>query len=436
MKKTNQHQDQSAGSIHLSRRKFLGSSAALAGAAGLAQVSLASPLGMSVSGSGRDAIISIYLRGAMDGLAGIVPYADPDYASERGSLAVLPPGAGTGRALDLDGFFGLNPTGQALMRPFGDGKLLFVHASGLSVPNRSHFDAQKRMESATPDNQATPETTGWVGRHLQNTPPAGAGNLRGIGIGNLLPITLAGGPGTLPVADIGGYDFPGRAVTRASRRSALGDQYLTASPVLSASAASTLAAIDLLDAVDYENYTPAAGVDYPNGPFGEALSQVAAMLKANVDLETAQVNFGGWDHHSNLAPLNGRFASKFNELSRGLEAFYLDLLGTSSGYTVLVQTEFGRRIRPNGSAGTDHGFASCMMAMGPSVLGGRVLSDWPGMAPESSPGAGDGDQVNGDLAVTIDWRDIAAEILERRAGNTDLASVFPGYTPTFRGAVV
>ncbi len=420
----------------LNRRTFLGSAAAAVGAAGLASASVRGPLGTRGRMMGRDTLVTIYLRGAMDGMSAVVPYADPNYAPERGDLAVRPPGAAPDRALDLDGFFGLNPSGSALMRPYGDGQLLFVHASGLSVPNRSHFDAQKRMETGTPASVPAAYPTGWLGRYLQSATPTGTTGVRGLSIDNLLPLTLAGGPETLPIKDIGDFNFPGRAVTRADRRDLLDAQYQGATPLLAQSASSALRAIDLLDAVDYSNYVPAPGANYPDTKFGEALAQVAALIKANIDLETAQVNLGGWDHHSAMGVTDGTFAGLFEELSAALEAFYIDLDGTGLGYTLMTQTEFGRRVRPNSNDGTDHGFGSCMMLMGPSVLGGRTLSDWPGLAPESSQGAGDGDQVNGDLAVTIDWRDVAAEVMERRLGATDLAAIFPTYTPTFRGVVM
>ncbi|MEM8711922.1 MAG: DUF1501 domain-containing protein, partial [Planctomycetota bacterium] len=351
-------------------------------------------------------------------------------------LAVRPPGSAPDRALDLDGFFGLHPDGARLLRPYGDGQLLFVHASGLAGPDRSHFDAQKRMETATPVAQQGFLNSGWLGRHLQTASPAGAGGIRGLGVGNLLAQTLGGAPETLPIKDIGKFSFPGRNASRDERRELLDQQYDSAPPLLAASADSSLLAIDLLAAVDYGNYVEAPGAAYPDTTFGKALRQVAALIKADIDLEAAQINLGGWDHHSAQGVIGGQFADHFEELASAIEAFYVDLEGTGFGYTLMTHTEFGRRIRPNSNEGTDHGFGSCMMLMGPSVVGGRVLADWPGLAPESSNGAGDGDQVNGDLAVTIDWSDIAAEVLERRAGGADLGAVFPGYTPTFRDVVV
>ena len=420
----------------ISRRVFLGSAAA-ASAAGLSSATVASPLFKRGGlGLNRDTIVSIYLRGAMDGISGVVPYADPDYAPQRLDLAVPPPGVGANRAIDLDGFFGLNPLGQKLMRPYGDGQLLFVHATGMDAPNRSHFDAQERMESAAPATQGGPNATGWLGRHMASSPPPQPATVRGIGIDSLLARSLVGAPASLPVKDIGSYEFPGRQVTRDARRSILQSQYSASAGWLSTSAAATLNAIDLLESVDYANYTPSPGANYPATKFGEAMAQVAALIKADISLETAQVNLGGWDHHENMGPLDDRFAALWQELAEALEAFYVDLDGTGHGYTLMAQTEFGRRIKPNSNAGTDHGFGSAMILMGPSVVGGRVLSQWPGMAPDSSQGAGDGDQVNGDLAVTIDWRDIAAEVLERRGGATALSTVFPGYSPIFRGAVI
>ena len=413
----------------------MGSAAVSLGAAGLAQATLAAP-SLGGGSSNTDTLVSIYLRGAMDGLSGVVPYADPSYASERGPLAVRPPGTEADRALDLDGFFGLNPSGSGLMRPYGDGQLLFVHASGLEAPNRSHFDAQKEMETARDAGQMPAPSDGWFGRHMQSAAPVGNTGVRGLSIDNLLAPTLAGGPETLPVRNIEDVSFPGRNSTSAARRALLEAQYATGPPILGVPVAAALQSIDLLESVDYANYVPAPGANYPSTKFGDAMSQVAALIKAGISLEAAQVNLGGWDHHSGLGPIDGSFASLFQELTDALEAFYIDMQGSSFGYTLMAQTEFGRRVKPNSNDGTDHGFGSCMMLMGPSVLGGRVLSQWPGLAPDSSPGAGDGDQVNGDLAVTIDWRDIASEVLDRRFGASDLGLVFPNYTPNFRGVVM
>ncbi len=436
MHQDNQHSRSNDGRAQISRRMFLGSAAA-ASAVGLTSATVASPLLAGPRRAlNRDTIVSLYLRGAMDGISGVVPYGDPDYASQREDLAVPPPGPGTNAAIDLDGFFGLNRAGQKLMRPYGDGQLLFVHASGLDAPNRSHFDAQERMETAASATQAGPNPEGWLGRHMASSPPQQTGAVRGIGIDSLLARTLVGAPSSLPVKDIGSYNFPGRSSTLDERRTILQSQYAASAGLLSSSASSTLDAIDLLEAVDFANYVPSPGAVYPDTKFGEAMAQVAALIKANIDLESAQVNLGGWDHHSDMGPLDGEFASLWQELAEALEAFYIDLDGTGHGYTLMAQTEFGRRIKPNSNEGTDHGFASAMLLMGPSVIGGRVLSQWPGMAPESSQGAGDGDLLNGDLAVTIDWRDIAAEVLEVRGGATSLGTVFPGYVPTFRGVVL
>lgn len=430
-----QHNHTSEGP-RISRRTFLGTSAVALGASGLARVSLASPLLSPITTPGRDAIISIYLRGGMDGLSAIAPYADPNYATGRGSLALPPPGPTAGSALDLDGFFGINSTGMPLLRPYGDGNLLFVHGCGLAAPNRSHFDAQRRMERGATDNVGVAPDTGWLGRHLQSSATGGTAALRGIAINNILPETLVGGPETLPVREIADYAFPGRAASSAARRAILDAQYQSAPALLGDNARSALSAVDLLNTVDYSNYMPAAGAQYPGAHIGSALRQVAAMVKANICLESAQINMGGWDHHSDHGPVNGQFAGQFGELSAALEALYVDLQSSGSSYTVIVQTEFGRRVAGNGSGGTDHGFGGCMMLMGPSVTGGRVLTQWPGLRPESSPGAGDGDLVNGDLDVTIDWRDVAAEVLQKRAGNTALADLFPGYSPTFQSVCV
>ena len=136
---------------------------------------------------------------------------------------------------------------------------------------------------------------------------------------------------------------------------------------LRGAASSSLGAIDLSGAIDFNNYQPENGADYPFGGFGEALVSTAAMIKADIGLECVQIDINGWDHHSNMGPSSGVLANMLADLSGGLEAFYTDLQAELGGVTLVVMTEFGRRVAGNGSAGTDHGHGSVMF-----VLGGNV----------------------------------------------------------------
>lgn len=197
---------------------------------------------------------------------------------------------------------------------------------------------------------------------------------------------------------------------------------ITPEPLRSA-ATSSLATIDLLESIDFAGYLPANGAIYPAGAFGQSLRSIAAMIKAGIDLEAAQADLGGWDLHNQLGPIDGTMAGLLANLAAGLEAFYLDMLGDLDRVVVVVMSEFGRRIAQNGTAGVDHGHGNAMLVMGGHIAGGQVVAQWPGLSNDDQ----------GDLAITIDYRDILAEILQNRMGATDLASVFPGYTPNFQG---
>ncbi len=399
-------------------------------AAGAAAATCTPRIGLAASpnsGPQRDVLISVFCRGGMDGLSAVVPFGDPDYAVERGPLAVPPPSAGQG-AEDLDGFFGLAPAAAPLETPFLDGRLLVVHAAGSPYQTLSHFEGMKRWETGTPLTSSVPLEEGWAARHLMTSPPLGTGEFRAISITALLPATLTGAPGAIPVAVPPTFAFPGDPGTASARRDVIDDMYRGSSSAMAPAAVSAMAALDALQNVPFLGYTPANGAVYPTHPFGSSLRSVAAMLKAGLDLEVCEVDFGAWDHHTAMGPLNGDFAEKVDVFSRALEAFYLDLSTSGVGYTLVAHSEFGRRIAPNLSDGCDHGHGNAMYVMGDQINGGRVLTQWPGMAPAN--------QVEGNLDVTIDYRDILAEIADRRLGNTQLDALFPDHVRTVHGVTL
>jgi len=370
--------------------------------------------------------VHTFLRGAADGLSIVVPHGDPYLYTSRPNLAVPPPGQPDG-ALDLDGFFGLNPNCSALLGAYNSGDLAVVHAAGSTDPTRSHFDAFKAMEGGVPNGNLSLVKDGWLGRHLRDTLPWGSGYLRGLALEPLMPIYMAGSDGALPIEDPPGFVFPGRASTAAARRAALENMYALSEEPHKSGATSTFGTIDLLAGVDFENYTSSGGVPYPNSYFGNQLRMTAAMLKADIGIEAFGVDYDGWDHHENMGPINGLLANMLVDLTTCLEAFYLDLAadGWLDSTVILVMSEFGRTVLENVSLGTDHGRGNMMLAMGGHIAGGQVFSSWPGLAPH---------QLElGDLAITTDYRDVTGEILVRRMGNNDLSTIFPGHTPSFIG---
>jgi uncharacterized protein (DUF1501 family) len=204
------------------------------------------------------------------------------------------------------------------------------------------------------------------------------------------------------------------------------DYSITMDPLRTA-ALDAVSTVQLLKSVNFSGYVPANGAVYPTSSFGRSLRSVAVLIKAGVGIEAAQVDVGGWDTHSAEDPIAGSLYNTMLDFSNSLGAFWADVISTGSPVTAVSVSEFGRNVRQNGSLGTDHGRGTTMFAMGQSIAGGRVLTyQWPGLAPAQL-------EAGQDLRVTLDYRDILAEIVQNRLGNPNLATVFPGWTPTFRG---
>ena len=422
----------------LSRRQFM---AAAGGAAGLGAAAVLFPewlpkvvLAESFT-STRDVIVSIFQRGGVDGLNLVVPFADPAYYSGRTTIAIPRPDASVAasqKVVALDNFFGFAPALAPLVPAFSSGHLLAMHAVGQSFVSRSHFDAQRFMEVGKPND--VNYVTGWLGRHLALMPPVRTtAPLRALGLTSGLPKTLVGAPKTLPIPSPGTFTIGGASGTAASRQAVLAADYANAPDPVGTAALDALNTIALLQAVNFNTYAPANGATYPNSSFGRALKSVATLIRADVGIEAAHVDIGGWDTHANEGGATGQLASLASDFANSLAAFHADCIATNANVTLVIVSEFGRNARENGSGGTDHGRATTMFAMGQGIAGGRVLSldsngnaGWPGLD-KSVLEAGQ------DLHVTLDYRDVLAEIVQNRLGNTQLSQVFPGWTPTFRG---
>lgn len=430
----------------LSRRQFMAVSAAvgagmaIASPAWLPRVSLA----RHYRSSQRDVMIAIYLRGGFDGLAAVVPYEDA-YLTARPNIGIPrhdhPTRPVSERCIFLDSpsngvSFGLNPNMAGLMTPYNDGRLLFVHASGSTDTTRSHFDAQKVMEVGQPNNPNA--YTGWLGRHLASVAPMVPGALlRGVGIASGLQRALVGAPQTLPVPSVSSFGLEGSSGTRTARQAVYDTMYSAHSDPLKTIGLDTIATINLLTSVNAGAYVPTlpASIAYPANSFGTALRHTAALLKAQVGVEAVAIDLGGWDTHINqgAVTIDGggptTMANLLQTLSNALQAFYVDMQASPTvTYTLATMSEFGRRFAENANAGVDHGWGDLMILMGQQIAGGRVLANWPGLGP--------GQLFQGlDLAVTIDYRDVLAEVVQSRLGNADLSYVFPNYTPVHRGVL-
>ena len=420
----------------LSRRQFLGTAAGgLAGATAVFPEWLPKVVLAESFAGNRDVILSIFQRGGADGLNLLVPFGDANYYSGRSTIAIPRPDSGlpaSQRVNALDNFFGFAPALAPLLPAYGAGHLLPMHAVGQTFVSRSHFDAQRFMEVGKPNDVNF--VTGWLGRHLAMMPPVRTtAPLRALGLSSGLPKTLVGAPKTLPIPTPSNFTIGGSTTTTTVRQAVLNADYANAPDPVGTAALNAISTIALLQSVNFTGYVPNNGAAYPNTSFGRALKAVATLIRADVGIEAAQVDIGGWDTHAGQGAATGALANVAGDLASSLAAFHADIVATNANVTVVVVSEFGRNARENGSNGTDHGRATTMFAMGQGIKGGRVLAlgtngsaGWPGLAIDQL-------ESRQDLRVTLDYRDVLAEIVQNRLGNTQLAQVFPGWTPNFRG---
>lgn len=369
-------------------------------------------------------LVVIFLRGGADSLSLIAPVSDPGYIAARPeALRVLRGGDRPGLLLPAalaDTEFRLHPAAAELAELFGAGDLSLIHATGLRDATRSHFDAEARIERG-----ASSGADGWLGRYLSQVPPSGP--LPALAVGTALPLSLHGSqaavaPDLQDLMLLPGNGWSG--AVQARLRSGFGnhgplgatvDEMLALSQLLSGR-------IWAADRNEARAYVPA--VPYPgDSALSAPLMTVAQTIKEGLGLRVATVDYGGWDTHADQA---GQFETLLSGLSRSLMAFWRDLGAHQRDVAVVVQSEFGRRLRSNESGGTDHGRAGAMMVLGPQARGGRLLGRWPGLTNEAL-------EDGADLAVTTDYRDVLADVLRGHMGLADPGAVFPGLTPSFSG---
>jgi uncharacterized protein (DUF1501 family) len=366
----------------------------------------------------RRVLVAIFQRGAVDGLNVVVPYGEKTYYDARPTIAVPRPGSGDGSALDLDGFFGLHPSLGSLVPFFRDRSAAFVHAVGSPNPTRSHFDAQDFMESGTPGVKSTAD--GFLSRAIAGKPSAKPSALRTVAFAPALPRIFAGSGGAVAMTNIAQFGIHAGPASPAVTESFESMYEEAVAGALSGTARESFEAARLLKAADLQKIAPANGAEYPPGPFGNSLRQIAQLIKADVGLEIAFTDVGGWDTHAGEGGAQGQLGNRLRDYGAAIAAFARDLGSRMDDVTLVTMSEFGRTVRENGNRGTDHGHANHMLVFGGGVRGGRVYGRWPGLEPSRL-------FENRDLAVTTDFRDVFAEILSTRLGIRDLAHVFPGY---------
>jgi uncharacterized protein (DUF1501 family) len=373
----------------------------------------------AVAASGRSKqLIAIFQRGAVDGLSVVVPFGESDYYRARPSIAIPRPNAGENAAIDLDGFFGFNPRLQPLKPLWDSRQLAIVHACGSPDSTRSHFDAQDYMESATPGVKSTSD--GWLNRYLQTQHAEHATPFRAVALTSQLPRMLQGTAPALAVSQLAQFGIRAGQSSEAVGASFEAEYAAAADHVLNGTGREAFSAIKMLKTADPSKYEPANGADYPRSPFGQSLRQIGQLTMANVGLEVAFADVGGWDTHVNQGSGQGQLATRLDDFSRSIAALVTDLGDRMADTVVLTMSEFGRAVNENGNRGTDHGHGNAMMVIGGGVRGGHVYGKWPGLSAEK--------RYDGrDLAVTTDFRDVFGEIVTRHLGLTDARAIFPGY---------
>jgi uncharacterized protein (DUF1501 family) len=404
----------------LSRRIFLRNSAIAMAGVGSAPLWLSrAAFAGEQQGVRKKVLVAIFQRGAADGLNIVIPHGEQRYYDLRPTISIPRPSAGIAAedaVVDLDGFFGLHPSLASLKPLWQQQRLAIVHAAGSPDPTRSHFDAQDYMESGTPGLRAT--TDGWLNRALPGE-SGKASPVRAISLGPALPRTLRGTQSAIAVDNLNDFTVRDAAAAKALQSMYTG----TSDQILNGTGRETFEAVALLQSIQKAPYQPATGANYPRGRFGNSMRQIAQLIKADVGVEVAFADIGGWDHHVNeVGPKAsvGQLANVLGEFGNSLAAFYQDLGDRMEDVVVVTMSEFGRTAKENGNRGTDHGHANVMFVMGGPVQGGKVYGKWPGLASE---------QLNEerDLALTTDFRDVLSEAVYSHLGNRSIRSVFPNY---------
>ncbi len=383
------------------------------------------------NGFGRKKVlVTIFQRGAVDGLNMIVPHGEDQYYALRRTIAIPGPGKTNG-AIDLDGHFGLHPAMKPLETFWKNKNLAIITAAGSPDNTRSHFDAQDYMESGTPGNKGTRD--GWLNRVLQATTSKDESPFRAISMTQALPRVLYGRAPSVAMTNLADFSIKAGIYSQNMKGGFEGLYKQNAKDTLAETGKETFEAVNFLKQANPAQYKAENGAVYPASQLGRSLRQIAQMIKAGVGLEVAFAESGGWDTHTNQGnaqnPAAGQLANLLRDFGGAIAAFATDLGKHMDDVVLITMSEFGRTARENGSRGTDHGHGNSMLVIGNSVHGGKVYGDFRGLK---------NDQLyeGRDLDVTTDFRDVFAEAAHKHMGTKDLAKLFPNYSATkekFRG---
>lgn len=381
----------------------------------ISQLHLATAAAAANTSADRHTLICVFLRGGADTLNLVVPYADDHYYKARPSLSIK-----AQTTIKLDDRYGLHPELKPLEAAFKEGRLGMVQGVGTDSTSGSHFECQDQMEHGDSE-QAPPCGGGWLGRFLRSRAAESASPLSAIAIGTKLPESLRGAPSVSVLEHLNDIAIKAPSGDPAAVIGALRKMYGADVTLLGQRGQQTLDLFNRVSALHSQVYAPANDAQYPKHAFGEGLRELARLVKARVGLEVACIDLNGWDSHFLQGTTASGFANNAMVLAEGIAAFETDLKAQRANYTIMVMTEFGRRIYENASLGTDHGRGFCFMALGDKVKGGHILGDWPINAMDEANPLGPGG-----LAIQYDFRNVFAEVLQGAMGDVDASKVFPG----------
>lgn len=425
--------------LRIDRREFLKGACATAAVGAAGPTMLFSSEAQAALNT-YDTVVVVFLRGGMDGLNLVPPIDGNDrgfYEEARPSLNIAATGAYGGVPLTLANGsatgFGLHPSATGLKELWDAGKLAVVHSCGMpTVVTRSHFDAQLYLDLGTPGQQGS--GTGWLTRAWNTQPGIGASPVMPqLAVASRQPANLLGATQSLAMSSPTDFALNSGAWQWQQYRSGL--------PAGTKGVNETMASLwagqtgleragqradAALRVIGSQAFTSTLPAGWPTSTFARQLWTVAQSIRFNLGLRYATVDLGGWDTHDGQGTAGSGYhyyQNKIAELSQALTAFYNEMNtgGEAPRVTVIVQSEFGRRVRQNGSGGTDHGYGNPLLVLGGPVNGRRFYGQWLGLDPQIlSP-------YFGDIPVTTDYRRVFSELLIRRMGNNRLGDVFPGY---------
>ena len=379
----------------------------------------------------KKTVITIFQRGAVDGLNMVVPFGDSDYYNLRRNIAIAKPNQNEG-AIDLDGFFGLHPSLKPLENFWKNKQLAIVHSVGSPDNTRSHFDAQDYMEAGTPGVKSTRD--GWLNRVLQTTQSSKESPFRAVAMAQQTPRSLIGRASTIAMTNLSDFAIRAGVYTNAVQGGFEGIWQDNVNQQLGDTGKETFEAVKFLKQANPAQYKAENGAQYPNSPFGRSLLQISQLIKAGVGLEIAFTDTPGlnWDTHANEGGARGQLANLLRDFGASIAALATDLGKQMDDVVILTMSEFGRTARQNGTNGTDHGHGNAMLVLGNSVKGGKVYGEWKGLANDKL-------YEGRDLDVTTDFRDVLGEVAYKHLGSKDLKKVFPNYasvsTKNFKGFI-